>query len=243
MASKIAKNRIMFEIKNYIKNYKTLFDNIIELDPSGIYLHVDESNIYKFYALILGPKNTPYENGFYAFNIEITDEYPFKSPKVTHLTTGGGNIRFHPNLYSTGKVCLSILGTWNGPKWTSTMTIMSLLQSIRMIMDEDPLRNEPGYNNLNTYINEAMIFKKFAQWNNYSVAILGVYTLKEYPVFNELIKLKFNELFDENISCIKKFIEDTEGKEITYNMVVYTSLPFTIDWTTLLNNFIQNKTK
>lgn len=139
MASKIARNRIMFEVKNYINNYKIIFENIIELDPSGIYLYVNETNIQQLQALILGPKNTPYENGFYSFNIEITDEYPFNSPKVTHLTTGGGQIRFHPNLYSTGKVCLSILGTWPGPKWVPTMTIMTLLQSIRMIMDENPL--------------------------------------------------------------------------------------------------------
>lgn len=29
-------------------------------------------------------------------------------------TTGGGKIRFNPNLYACGKVCLSLLGTWRG---------------------------------------------------------------------------------------------------------------------------------
>ena len=32
-----------------------------------------------------------------------------------HLrTTGGGTVRFNPNLYNSGKVCLSLLGTWPG---------------------------------------------------------------------------------------------------------------------------------
>ena len=29
---------------------------------------------------------------------------------------GGGSVRFNPNLYNCGKVCLSLLGTWSGAK-------------------------------------------------------------------------------------------------------------------------------
>ena len=27
---------------------------------------------------------------------------------------GSGTVRFNPNLYQNGKVCLSLLGTWSG---------------------------------------------------------------------------------------------------------------------------------
>lgn len=40
--------------------------------------------------------------------------------QVTLLTTGGGTVRFNPNLYNCGKVCLSLLGTWSagqGEAW------------------------------------------------------------------------------------------------------------------------------
>ena len=37
--------------------------------------------------------------------------------QVQFLTTGGGTVRFNPNLYHCGKVCLSLLGTWSGPSW------------------------------------------------------------------------------------------------------------------------------
>lgn len=30
------------------------------------------------------------------------------------LLTGKGKIRFNPNLYKDGKICLSLLGTWRG---------------------------------------------------------------------------------------------------------------------------------
>jgi hypothetical protein len=39
------------------------------------------------------------------------------------LCAGGGRVRFNPNLYAEGKVCLSLLGTWNGGKgegWDAT---------------------------------------------------------------------------------------------------------------------------
>lgn len=35
-------------------------------------------------------------------------------PVVKLVTTGGGTVRFNPNLYNDGKVCLSLLGTWHG---------------------------------------------------------------------------------------------------------------------------------
>ncbi len=43
-------------------------------------------------------------------------------PQVQSLTTGGGKVRFNPNLYDDGKVCLSLLGTWHGPSWDPAMS-------------------------------------------------------------------------------------------------------------------------
>lgn len=43
------------------------------------------------------------------------------------LTTGSGSVRFNPNLYQCGKVCLSLLGTWQGPSWDpATSTILQV---------------------------------------------------------------------------------------------------------------------
>lgn len=65
-------------------------------------------------------------------------------------TTGGGKVRFNPNLYKNGKVCLSLLGTWSGAAgemWDpNASSICQLLISIQsLILVNEPYFNEPGY--------------------------------------------------------------------------------------------------
>jgi ubiquitin-protein ligase len=54
---------------------------------------------------------------------------------VNIVTTGGGRVRFNPNLYAAGKVCLSLLGTWHGGAacegWTAASTLLQVLVSIQ----------------------------------------------------------------------------------------------------------------
>ena len=47
----------------------------------------------------------------------------------------------------TGKVCLSILGTWSGPSWTSVQTLGSILLNLQSLMNNKPLLAEPGHEN------------------------------------------------------------------------------------------------
>jgi baculoviral IAP repeat-containing protein 6 len=56
-------------------------------------------------------------------------------------------VRFNPNLYNCGKVCLSLLGTWAGPGWDPVRsTLLQVLVSIQsLIMVDDPYFNEPGF--------------------------------------------------------------------------------------------------
>ncbi|KAL3804166.1 hypothetical protein HJC23_013685 [Cyclotella cryptica] len=69
--------------------------------------------------MIAGPDGSPYANGCFFFVINLPSTYPRIAPKVQFLTTGGGRIRFNPNLYNCGEVCLSLPGTWQGPDWIS----------------------------------------------------------------------------------------------------------------------------
>ena len=66
------------------------------------------------------------------------------------MTTGQASVRFNPNLYNCGKVCLSLLGTWQGDQGESwhpkTSTLLQVLMSIQaLILVPDPFFNEPGY--------------------------------------------------------------------------------------------------
>lgn len=65
-----------------------------------------------------------------------------------HYHSGG--LRLNPNLYDTGKVCLSLLNTWTGKGseiWhPSTSSILQVLVSIQgLVLNANPYFNEAGY--------------------------------------------------------------------------------------------------
>lgn len=58
--------------------------------------------------------------------------------------------RLNPNLYDTGKVCLSLLGTWGGngvETWNAqSSTVLQVLVSIQgLVLVSEPYYNEAGY--------------------------------------------------------------------------------------------------
>ena len=128
-----------------IQRVKKDITEIYSEPPPFICVVPDQGNITKIHALIIGPADTPYEGGFFHFFIRCPPDYPIRPPKVRLLTTGSGTVRFNPNLYKNGKVCLSILGTWSGPPWSASQSISSVLISIQSLMSEKPYHNEPGY--------------------------------------------------------------------------------------------------
>jgi ubiquitin-conjugating enzyme E2 O len=147
----------------------------MNLNDLGIYVHFNEENIMEAYALIIGPKDTPYENGILYFIINFPSNYPFSPPKVQYYSTS--KYRIHPNLYVgrshnnfLGKVCLSAINTWSGPKWTSIMHIGSVLLSIQSLLDNNPLNNEPGFENERGKRND--IYNEIVKYDTYQQLIL-----------------------------------------------------------------------
>ncbi|XP_074643918.1 uncharacterized protein LOC141900782 [Tubulanus polymorphus] len=117
---------------------------------SSVFFRSDDDKMTLVRALITGPEGTPYSGGCFLFDIYLDRYYPERPPKVNFQTTGNGTVRFNPNLYNNGKVCLSLLGTWEGSageKWDHrTSTLLQVLVSIQsLIFVPDPFFNEPGY--------------------------------------------------------------------------------------------------
>ncbi len=54
-------------------------------------------------VLIIGPKGTPYEHGLFEFDLFCPSNFPNAPPNMLFRTTGGGRVRFNPNLYNCGK--------------------------------------------------------------------------------------------------------------------------------------------
>lgn len=132
--SQVTKKRLVKDITDIYKN---------PLTEQGIYYIHDDTNMLRGYAMIIGPKDTPYENGIYFFEFNFPETYPQQPPKLVFLTNDG-KTRFNPNLYTNGKVCLSILNTWKGEGWTSCQSIRTVLLTLITVLNEKPLLNEPG---------------------------------------------------------------------------------------------------
>jgi ubiquitin-conjugating enzyme E2 Z len=174
------------------------------LESQGIYIIFDESNILKAKALIIGPKDTLFENGFLFFDITFPNNYPYSPPSFKYLSQN--NVRIHPNLYVNGKVCLSILGTWSGPSWTCAMDISNVLVTIQSLLDNNPLLHEPGFENILTG-NEKNIklnneYNELIKYNTINSLIVD--QILNLPSYLDIFKNIIKENFDKNIKNIKE---------------------------------------
>ena len=200
-----------------IKTQKRLLRDVADimknnLSSQGIYYIHDEENILKGYAMIFGPKDTPYENGVYFFNFDFPNNYPFVPPKLTYLTNDGHGTRYNPNLYRNGKVCLSILNTWRGEQWTSCQTIRSILLTLVTVLNETPLINEPGIKITSPHVKT---YNKIIKYRNYQIAILKVLQKKLLPMkhisFYPIIK---NHILSNKETILKNIENDYKKYKI-----------------------------
>ena len=128
-------------VHRLLADVKYIYNN--PLTDNGIYYTHDDADIMKGYVLIVGPEETPYFGGYYFFEFNFPTDYPFSPPKVKYMTNNGIT-RFNPNLYKCGKVCVSILNTWSGDKWSACQTLNSVLLTLCSLLNDKPLLNEPG---------------------------------------------------------------------------------------------------
>eukprot|EP01061_Rhynchopus_euleeides_P021770 TRINITY_DN35524_c0_g1_i2.p1 TRINITY_DN35524_c0_g1~~TRINITY_DN35524_c0_g1_i2.p1 ORF type:complete len:412 (+),score=130.20 TRINITY_DN35524_c0_g1_i2:215-1450(+) len=127
-----------------------LFPDMPLYPQASIFMRCDETRMGVMRMLVTGPEESPYAFGMFVFDVFMPPSYPEAPPMVVLRTTGGGTVRFNPNLYENGKVCLSLLGTWYGdgaetkwqPKVSSLYQVGTSIQS--MILVPDPYFNEPG---------------------------------------------------------------------------------------------------
>ena len=160
------------------------------LDKEGIFLHYNEDNLQNMNYLIIGPDETPYQGGFYLFNVTMHNEYPFKPPRVKYISYCQ-YARMNPNLYQNGKVCLSVLGTWSGPSWVAAMNLGSLAMDILIRLNKNPLQNEPGYeNDIN---DQTPSYNEIIKYKNIEISVIKIIEdLNSLPdTFQPIIKEQF----------------------------------------------------
>ena len=221
-----------YAIRRLISDIKDL--KINDLSKEGIYYEHDENNILRGYALIIGPKDTPYEYGNFLFIFDFPEDYPH-SPPLVKFCTNDGIIRFHPNLYRNGKVCLSILNTWKGEQWTGCQTIRSTLFTICSILENNSLLNEPG---INENHKDVKIYDMIIKYKTLEIAIFklinkNIYLDENFKVFDDIIKNKFKENYDTIVNSIDK-IDNINNIELLSTSIY--GLSIKINKNKLLNN-------
>jgi len=200
--SRDAVMRLLKDVKDIMKN---------PLTNDGIYYIHDDEDLLKGYAMIIGPSETPYFGGYYFFELNYPADFPHSPPVVKYMTNGD-NIRFNPNLYVNGKVCISLLNTWRGEQWTSCQTISTILLNLCTLLCKNPLLNEPG-------VSEGhQDFKNYTtiiEYKNIEIAVLRM-MMKSPLSFPEKFSVFYpymKENFVKNNDAIRKYLEEKAGRE------------------------------
>lgn len=94
---------------------------------------VKPEDLFRWEGAIFGPSDSPYSGGVFRLNIVFPVDYPFKPPSIVFTTK-----IYHPNINSTGAICLDILKT----QWSPALTISKVLLSICSLLC-DPNPNDP----------------------------------------------------------------------------------------------------
>ena len=216
MVERTCIKRLASDVKDLIK--EPLYDN-------NIYYHHDEDDMLKGYAMIIGKEDTIYSYGYYFFEFNFPLNYPHEPPKVI-FHTRDGETRFHPNMYKSGKVCLSVLNTWKGESWTSCQTIKSILLILSSILENDSLLYEPGITRTHRDFEK---YHQIIEYKNFDIAVFQI-LYKQFPEKFKIFYPIMKEKFIENYETIKKIIEEkainTVNKKIStsvYGMSFYIS--------------------
>lgn len=96
-------------------------------------------------AVIIGPVDTPFEDGTFRLVMHFEEQYPNKPPGVKFISQ-----MFHPNVYGTGELCLDILQN----RWSPTYDVAAILTSIQRYDPADVVRTLPEFKS-RTEVNSA----------------------------------------------------------------------------------------
>ncbi|ORY85481.1 putative UBC11 protein [Protomyces lactucae-debilis] len=102
--------------------------------PAGVSASPVADNVMYWNAVIIGPGETPFEDGTFKLVMQFDEQYPNKPPTVKFVSR-----MFHPNVYTSGDLCLDILQN----RWSPTYDVAAILTSVQSLLN-DPNVNSPA---------------------------------------------------------------------------------------------------
>ncbi|XP_073844074.1 ubiquitin-conjugating enzyme E2 D2B-like [Musca autumnalis] len=128
-SDKIRKMRIPKEVHQLERSHK----------DHGITCKIINDN--NLVANMRGPKDSPYEEGVFMISISFGEQYPFRPPTFKFITPV-----YHPNIDSSGKICLDLLRMPPTGSYNPAITLESILLSIQLLLanpnPDDPLQGD-----------------------------------------------------------------------------------------------------
>ena len=104
----------------------------------GISMDIVQDQITNWNVHIQGPAGSPYEGGKFTVNIDFSDNYPFKCPKVQFVTK-----IYHPNVKTdTGEICAQALQNSWVPTLNAQYIIKMLMELIEHPNSDNPMEAE-----------------------------------------------------------------------------------------------------
>lgn len=210
--------RLLKEISGLLKQQHFNSDYLVELD---------EQDISIVHAIIKAPHDSVYRHRFIRLLFKIPDNYPFEPPIVTFVNIS--NKRIHPILYECGRVCLTILNTWpsDNERWSSSMTIESILLVIHSFLDNNPYTHEPGGQDNTT-------FTEYVQFQTWQTCLLDYLTDTNCPTLfiefmSNYIQSNFIHIINDLTLLKWQFLEgyyeticfEIDLYYINYNSIIY----------------------
>jgi ubiquitin-protein ligase len=157
----------MANIKRVMKEFKEIED-YINSEPIDNHRFLEikmvNDNILNLEFIFIGPKESPYEEILSTISIQIPKEYPHKSPNMNFK-----NKIYHPNIGSSGNICLDILKDQWRPIYTLRTTFMSIISLLSDPNPDSPLNGDAarGYkDSLKNKINRRNYIKDILKLTN-----------------------------------------------------------------------------
>ncbi|CAM9015292.1 unnamed protein product [Wickerhamomyces anomalus] len=119
--------------------------------PDGVSASPLTDNVMVWNAIIIGPADTPFEDGTFRLSINFDEQYPNKPPQVKFISQ-----MFHPNVYASGELCLDILQN----RWSPTFDVASILTSVQSLLNDPNISSPANVEAANLYKDHSSQYAK-----------------------------------------------------------------------------------
>jgi hypothetical protein len=153
--------------------------------------------------------------------------------------TNDGVTRYNPNLYKCGKVCVSILNTWSGDKWSACQTINSILLTLCSLLNNTPFLNEPGQHSSSR---DYIAYNKSIEYCNINFVICEMINRaknkipEQFKIFYPFLREHFYKNYDQ----ILQFVESKKDLVDIYLVQIY-SMQTPVNYNKLKDKLIETK--